>query len=677
MARALGSEANAVLQHPVTNYSDMKKCTIAISLFFILNTALADVRLPGIFGDNMVLQRDRPVMIWGWSNPGENITVRLDRQTKKIRAGKDGKWKLSLDPMPAGGPFQMTVQGKNTITINNILFGEVWICSGQSNMEWRVQNSNDPEKEIAAANYPRIRHIKVPNTVALEPQQDIGEAEWQVCSPETVGQFTAVGYFFARELVNELDVPVGLINSSWGGTHVETWTSREAFEGSDEFRSMIASLPKINLDSIRNERAEQVVRNIENLQGPLNQARENAGRWKDREFPDASWPKMELPSLWERKALGNMDGVVWFRKNFSVASGDAGQSAVLNLGPIDDADKTFVNGVKVGETNDYSKARSYPIPAGVLKEGANIVAVRVTDTGGGGGIYGSADNLNISFGNKNQPLAGPWSYQVESVVKTDGNISPNQFPTLLYNAMIHPLIPYTIRGALWYQGESNAGRAVQYRKAFPLMIEDWRKRWNQGDFPFYFVQLATFRAANGDSNKGSAWAELREAQTMTLSLPNTGMAVTTDIGDPDDIHPRNKQDVGHRLAAIALHDIFDKDIVAGGPVYDDVKKEGNKMVVSFTNTGSGLMVRDKYGYVTGFEVAGADGKFYYAQAEIDGNNVVVHHKDVRDPVAVRYGWADDASDANLYNKEGFPAGPFRTDDWKASTDGKAFGFQVQ
>lgn len=653
----------------------MRKSVFAIALFFILNAALADVRLPGIFGDNMVLQRDRPVMIWGWSDPGERITVRLDQQTKKIRAGKDGKWKLSLDPMPAGGPFQMTVQGQNTITIKNILFGEVWLCSGQSNMEWRVQNSNDPEKEIAAANYPRIRHIKIPNTIATEPQEDIGKAEWLVCSPETVGQFTAVGYFFARDLANELDVPVGLINSSWGGTHVETWTSREAFEGSDEFRSMIASMPKVNLDSIRRVNAERVVKNIEKLQGPLKRAGDISGRWKERDFDDDSWPQMELPGLWERKALGNMDGVVWFRKDFSVTSDGAGQTAVLNLGPVDDADETFVNGVKVGETDDYSKERSYTIPAGILKEGVNVVAVRVSDTGGGGGMYGGKDDLHLSFGNKKQSLAGDWSYQVESVLKTNGDISPNQFPTLLYNAMIHPLIPYTIRGALWYQGESNAGRAVQYRKAFPLMIQDWRKRWNQGDFPFYFVQLATFRAANGDSNKGSAWAELREAQTMTLSLPNTGMAVTTDIGDPDDIHPRNKQDVGRRLAAIALRDIFRKDIVAGGPAYAGVRNEGEKMVVSFTNTGSGLMVRDKYGYVKGFEVAGADRKFHYAQAHIDGNNVVVYHKDVPDPVAVRYGWADDASDANLYNKEGFPAGPFRTDDWKASTEGRVFGFQ--
>jgi sialate O-acetylesterase len=350
---------------------------------------------------------------------------------------------------------------------------------------------------------------------------------------------------------------------------------------------------------------------------------------------------------------------------------------LLELGPVDDADDTFINGVKVGATNDYSAKRSYRIPAGVLRDGRNVVAVRVEDTGGGGGIYGEPTDLRISVGPKNTSLAGSWSYQVESLLKVNSDISPNDMPTLLFNAMINPLIPYTIRGALWYQGESNAGRAMQYRKAFPLMINDWRKRWGQGDFPFYFVQLATFNAANGNSNNGSTWAELREAQAMTLSLPNTGMAVTTDIGDPKDIHPRNKQDVGKRLAVVALRDTFKKNIVAGGPRYADMKKEGSEIVLSFTNTGAGMVARDKYGYVKGFEIAGADRKFYYAQARIDGDRVVVFHPAVKDPQAVRYGWADDATDCNLFNEEGFPAAPFRTDNWPGVTEGREFRVTIQ
>jgi sialate O-acetylesterase len=300
------------------------------------------------------------------------------------------------------------------------------------------------------------------------------------------------------------------------------------------------------------------------------------------------------------------------------------------------------------------------------------VVVRVNDTGGGGGIYGDPSQVKISVNGETESLAGDWKYQVASLSEILSGVGPNSYPTLLFNAMIRPLIPYSIKGSLWYQGESNAGRAYQYRTAFPLMITDWRKQWQQGDFPFYFVQLASFKAENGTSQSGSTWAELREAQTLTLSLPNTGMAVTTDIGDPDDIHPRNKMDVGKRLAALALHDLYGKNVVGEGPMFESLKQAGTKLVVTFTNTGSGLLVKDKNGYLKGFEIAGADKKFRYAKAEIAGNTIVVYHDEVSEPVAVRFGWADDASDDNLFNKEGFPAVPFRTDDWNTITERAKF-----
>lgn len=620
----------------------------------------------------MVLQRNQKIMVWGWSSPGEKVTVQLDKQSKRVTADKKGNWKVALDPLPAGGPFELTVKGKNTITFRDVLIGEVWICSGQSNMAWTVQNSDNPEKEIAAGNYPNIRHLKVPNQIAGKPADDIGDTKWQVCSPETVASFTAVGYFFGRELLKEVNVPIGLINTSWGGTHVETWTSREAFQENPEFRDMIASVGKIDLDSARKRGEELALKKIENVQGPQAGWSSNVQRWKDLSFEDGSWSTLSVPGAWERRGLGNVDGVVWFRNSFTLPASAAGKEAVLTLGPIDDADETYVNGARVGGTSDPSTPRSYRIPAGVLREGKNVVAVRIEDNAGSGGFMGQASDLKLSVAGENIALAGDWAYRVEKTSKVSADVSPNAFPTLLYNAMIHPLIPYTIRGAIWYQGESNAGRAYQYRQAFPLMINDWRKRWGLGDFPFYFVQLATFNANNGTSEKGSTWAELREAQTMTLTLPNTGMAVTTDIGNPSDIHPRNKQDVGRRLAALALHDVYGKNVISSGPVYKSMKKEGRKIVLSFSDIGGGLMVKDKYGYLKGFEIAGADKKFYYAQAQIEGNTVVVYHKDVTDPVAVRYGWADDAGDCNLYNREGFPAGPFRTDTWKGITEESKF-----
>jgi sialate O-acetylesterase len=370
--------------------------------------------------------------------------------------------------------------------------------------------------------------------------------------------------------------------------------------------------------------------------------------------------------------LGDMDGVVWFRKTINLSAEDAGKSATLELAMIDDNDVTYVNGAKVGATNSYNAKRNYSIPAGVLKEGKNVIAVRVEDTGGGGGVYGDSSDMKLTIGNHTLPLYGDWLFGVEAIAGDAASVGPNSYPTLLFNAMINPLIPYTIEGAIWYQGEANAGRAYQYRKAFPLMITDWRKHWNEGDFPFYFVQLASWNADNGNSAKGSSWAELREAQNKTLSLPNTGMAVTTDIGNAVDIHPKNKQEVGKRLAAIALHNVYEKNIVYSGPVYQSMQTDGNKIILSYTNTGSGLMVKDKYGYIKGFEIAGADKQFHYAKAYINGDKVVVLNDSVNAPVAVRFGWADDAGDDNLYNKEGFPASPFRTDEWKGITEDDKF-----
>ncbi|MGK6353105.1 sialate O-acetylesterase [Parapedobacter sp. DT-150] len=480
----------------------MKQTTLLTILLLLTHVLSADVRLPKIFGDGMVLQRDHPIAIWGWADPNESVSVSLNKQTKQVTAAGDGKWQLQLDAEKAGGPYELVVKGKNTVTLGDVLMGDVWICSGQSNMEWQVKNVTNGEQEIAAADYPKIRHVKIPNTIAGEPQPDIeGDVTWQPANPETVGGFTAVGYFYARELHETLDVPIGLINTSWGGTMVETWTSREAFEGEPEFAPMIAGVPRSGIDSL---------------------------------------------------------------------------------------------------------------PKGTQK-----------------------------------------------------SVGPNDYPTLLFNAMVNPLIPYTIKGAIWYQGETNAGRAYQYRKAFPLLINDWRQRWGLGDFPFYFVQLASFKAQGGTSANGSSWAELREAQTMTLSLPHTGMAVTTDIGETDDIHPRNKQDVGKRLALVALHDAYGKRVPFSGPTYGAFRVRGNQAIVKFDHTDDGLTVRGQQ--LLGFELAGEDRQFRPAEATIKGNTVVLHSDDVAKPVAVRYAWADDAGTSNLFNGAGLPAVPFRTDDWPGVT----------
>lgn len=651
----------------------MNKGILSILFWISAIPAYADVHLPGIFGDNMVLQRNKPIPVWGWADPNEKIKVGFHHQSRTAVADKNGKWSLRLDAEKAGGPYELLVSGKNTIKFNNILVGEVWICSGQSNMEMPINGwgkVNNYEQEVRDANYPEIRHIKIPNAVASTPKEDIEPAPWKVCNPENSSEFTATGYFFGRELYNKLKVPIGLINSSWGGTMVETWTSHEALESSSEFGELIKSITSTNLDSLSKVRNAAITKKIEDLQGELGDI-EKSRNWYEAGLDDTKWAHMSLPGLWEGKGLDGFDGVVWYRRQFEVSPTDSGKEAILELAMIDDNDITYINGVKVGGINSWNTERKYKIPAETLKAGKNTIAIRIEDTGGDGGVYGEDKDMKITIGDRTVSLAGDWSYRVESILKLSA-VGPNDYPTLLFNAMINPLIPYAIKGAIWYQGEANTGRAYQYRKAFPLMISDWRKRWRSGDFPFYFVQLSSFDASGGNSRKGSEWAELREAQSLTLTLPNTGMAVTTDIGDAKDIHPTNKQDVGKRLALIALHNTYGKNISSIGPTYRAMQIHANTVTLSFNNVGSGLMIKGGDGNLSGFEVAGKDKVFYPGKAFIQGDRVVVLSDSVRHPVAVRFGWADDAGSDNLFNKEGLPAAPFRTDKWKGSTDAAKF-----
>ncbi|MBX7169466.1 MAG: hypothetical protein K1X72_00825 [Pyrinomonadaceae bacterium] len=639
----------------------MKIFTIILSLLLLCFSVQAKITLPKIFSDNMVLQRETAIPIWGTANAGENVTVSLNKKTVSVIAEANGKWLVDFKPEKAATNLTLKISGENTIEIKNVAIGEVWLCSGQSNMEWVVGQSMNAEQELAEAENPNIRHIKIARNVSSLPQNEIKNGSWQVSNSLNTKDFTAVGYFFAKNLYRELKVPIGIINSSWGGTNIETWISREGFESSNEFKEMISTMPKIDLESIIKQKLVSATKQIEQLQEvKLNSVDEAA--IKSANFDDSKLPDLKVPELWEAQSFGEIDGVVWYRKTINLTASQSKKSASISLAKIDDNDITFINGVEIGKTNQWDKPRNYKIPDGVLKEGKNVIVVKVTDTGGGGGIYSDAGDVKLSLGDENISLAGKWKAQVESLVIGSNE---NAFPSLCYNAMINPLIPYAFLGVLWYQGESNAGRAYQYRTAFPLLINDWRKKWNS-NFPFYFVQLATF-TTDGNSNNGSGWAELREAQTMTLQTPKTGMAVTTDIGNPKDIHPTNKQDVGKRLAAMALHDIFKKNIVSRSPNFKSMKVSANQAVIQFENIGGGLMTTDKNGQVFGFEIAGSDQIFYPANAVIKGNTVIVSSEKVVSPQAVRFGWIGDASANNLFNKEGFPAVPFRTDDWKTVT----------
>ncbi|MBN2775281.1 MAG: sialate O-acetylesterase [Prolixibacteraceae bacterium] len=643
------------------------RLTFILLLVFSLS-ANGNIKLPKIFSSNMVLQQGIEIPVWGWADPGERVNVTFNNSTERIRADKEGKWRVSLPVQEYGGPYIMTITGNNSITFKNVMIGEVWVCSGQSNMEFRVSQAINAEEEIKDAKYPNIRLFTVPRIIAQFPQDDISSGEWVECSPETVGGFSAVGYFFGRNLEEKLDVPIGLIHTSWGGTVAETWTSPETIEKDPDFAGSMEKLQQMDMEKIKEEK----MANIKKILGgdvPKLDSGMVSGEpvWSAFDFNDGYWKTIRTPALWESQGYIDIDGIAWYRKEIYLNEEQTKNNLTLHLGKIDDSDITWLNGIEVGTTNDYSKDRIYTVDAKYLRPGKNMLVVRVNDTGGGGGIYGDPREQFIAIGDEKVDISGDWKFKISKASVESTSVGPNDFPTLLYNGMLNPIIPYSIKGAIWYQGESNAGRAKQYQRIFPNMIKDWRQHWGQGDFPFFFVSLANYMRAV-DVPSESEWAELREAQTLTLNLPNTGMAMAIDIGEALDIHPKNKQDVGYRLALNALEVAYGKDVVNSGPMYESVKFENGKAIITFKETGSGLNVKDKYGYIKSFTIAGADKKFQWAKAElVDDKTVVVYSDEVTNPVAVRFGWANNPDDLNLYNKEGLPAVPFRTDNWPGIT----------
>ena len=654
-----------------------------LSLLILLSVSIAaraEVHLPAIISDNMVLQQQTKVRIWGNANSGERVTVTLQQKSASAVADKQGHWETFLNTGKAGGPFELTVKGDNLITIKNVLIGEVWLCSGQSNMEWPLINTFGGAETVAQAKYPEIRLFTVEKHTSTTPLNDV-VGHWVVTTPDEAAHFSAVGYFFGRELYQQLKVPVGLIHSSWGGTPAEAWTSHEAMLSSpelkpilDRYESSLNSLPQAK-EAYARALAEWEEKNLYIDSGNKGEALGYA----DPAFAAADWSKMDLPQQIETAGL-LIDGAIWFRKVLELPESWAGKELVLNLPPIDDQDVTYFNGTKIGsigrETpNSYMVARKYVVPGSLVRSGRNVIAVRVFDSAGEGGFSrGGAMSLGPAGAAESEvmSLRGAWDYKVELALEPkhpDWGTRPEAVgegnqnsPSVLYNAMLAPLVPFAIRGVVWYQGESNAGRAYQYRTLFPIMIRDWRRAWGT-TFPFYFVQLANWHAHKAEPDE-SDWAELREAQMMTLREPQTGMAVIIDVGDAIELHPRNKLDVGRRLAAWALAGTYGQKIIPSGPLFDRFTVEGDKVRIHF-KYGAGLKTGDG-GPVKGFAIAGEDRHFVWADARIEGETVIVSSPTVLKPVAVRYGWADNPI-VNLYNQAGLPASPFRTDDWPGIT----------
>jgi sialate O-acetylesterase len=615
-----------------------------------------------LFTDHAVLQRGISLPVWGTASPGGTLEVTLSGNTQATEADSAGNWKVEFPEMEAGGPYELRIEGGDTsIVLQDILIGDVWLASGQSNMEWPLSAQVDNfEQEIAEADYPEIRLFSVKRNTSYEPLQDLEEGSWQPTTPETIGSFSAVAYFFGREIQQEIGVPIGLIKSAWGGTPAEAWTSEAALMEMQEFEEELQQIEQqLQVDPSQTDVALRKVRDSLLM--------ETAKQLENDAMPErntASWSDMEIPTNWESAGLTGFDGIVWFQKQVEIPEASAGKGLTLHLGQIDDADITWFNGQKIGQTNTSSNYRTYEVPAAAVQAGTNTITIRVQDNGGDGGLRGPAEEMYLEQqGEKiDIDLTGNWQYEASERLPEVDRFPVE--PAILYNAMINPLIPYKIRGVIWYQGESNASRAEQYRTLFPLMIEDWRDQWGEGAFPFLFVQLANFITGP----PGNAyWAELREAQTMALDLDNTGMAVTIDIGDSLDIHPRNKQDVGKRLALAALKVAYGQDNAWSGPLYESMRIQGDSAIITFEEVDEGLMVvgNDK---LTGFTIAGEDQQFYPATARIiSENEVSVKSRQVESPVAVRYGWTNNPK-TNLYNEAFLPASPFRTDEWTGVED---------
>ena len=650
----------------------MKKLLTALMIGASATGARADVKPAFAFTDNMVLQRGIAVPVWGTATPGERVTVAFAGQQKATIANEAGQWALKLDPLVASSdPAELTVSGKDRVVLKNVVVGEVWICSGQSNMELKVEVCDHAQKEIAEAGHPLIRLFATPQIPANEPLRSIHGARWVECSPATIAKFSALGYYFGRELQRKLGVPIGLINSSWGGTRAEWWMSDEALNKIPAMASAQAQREAKIAHSMSHSQeplyslAPEVTADVKNGGLPLG--------WADLPDPQGDWREMILPAQWQKRGP-DFSGVLWFRKTLDIPAQWAGRELMLSVGAVDKSETTYFNNVKVGsfgmDTNPHAwlMNREYAVPAELSKHGRAVVTVRVYSEVYDGGMTGPADKMKLTCPSLPESpaisLAGTWKYAVECNYGLRACLA-----STLFNGMISPWTRFALRGAIWYQGESNADAPELYQQIICGMIQDWRAHWNLGDFPFLIVQLSNINNLGG---KGPAlygdtdtWPVVREAQRSALRLPNTGLVTHIDLNPAGALHPGNKQDLGARLALNALHNVYgQKEVEGSGPVLESTTREGAAIRLHFSHLGGGLVAKGGEP-LKGFVICGAHQKFVPAEATIHGADILVSSPSVAEPLAVRYGWADNP-ECNLFNQAGLPASPFRTDDFPFS-----------
>lgn len=629
-------------------------------LFLLCFPIRSEVKLPCFINNGMVLQRDFMVPVWGWASVGEKIQIEFNGKIYNTITGDNHKWALKLKPSKAGGPYQMVIKGSNSIILNDILIGDVWMCSGQSNMAFEMNTVSDKyAKEIETSENNQIRQFMVNRKYGFTATLDVeSNSGWQSVNQKSILKFTAVGYFFAKELFAKYKIPIGIINCSYPGTPAEAWVNETVLKSFPNYFTKATEFKDSTIVNNINIKDKILTENWYNHVKQNDQGIQD--KWFLPNYNSKDWSTVVMPNFFQNVEF--KAGVVWLKKDFNIPASLAGKNATLYLGNIVMSDSTYINGQKVGSVGNRYNPRKYIIDGKLLKAGQNIIVVRVlSEKTEGGFVKDKPYKLDID--GTSIDLTGNWQY------KTGVSVIPFQRekltafanqPTSMYYGMLSPLIGYGIKGVIWYQGEGNSGKPKEYQYLFPALINSWRSEWKQGDFPFLYVQLANFNPSVNEPGE-SRWAELQEAQSMTLAIPNTGMAVINDLGEWNDIHPSNKYDVGKRLAFLAQKVAYhDKKVISTGPTFQTMKIEGNKIIISFTNIGSGLIVKGG-DELKQFSIAGSDKKFVWAKATIEGNKVIVFSEGLISPVSVRYAWADNPRGANLYNKEGLPASCFRTD----------------
>lgn len=643
----------------------LKKYFLLVVSLLMTTTVFCQVRLPKLIGNGMVLQRDTKIKIWGWSAPEEKITLNFNTKNYNIKANTKGEWELQLPALKAGGPYTMKIKASNSIEINDILIGDVWLCSGQSNMAMTVSEvHNLYENEIANSKNKYIRTFEVPREYDfIAARTDLSKGSWKEANPENVLKFSATAYFFAKELYSTLKIPIGLVNASLGSTFAECWMSEEALKPFPDSYNEIQLLKNPDYIGDFEKKDKELEKNwnatlIKNDEGSI--AKNN---WISNSTNTSDWDETKIPGLWSAiKELNKFNGAVWYKKEIEVSKKMTSNESLLQLGTIVGTDSTYVNEKLIGNTNNSFLPRNYPIPANTFIVGKNTITVRIVANRGNGGF---APGMSYTIITKDEAidLKGIWKYKVGA--KLDPLPQPANIklkPTGLYNAMIEPIKKYNYKGVIWYQGEANAKRPKEYAQILPALINNWRTLFKNSSLPFLFVQLPNFMAPKEVPSE-SNWALLRESQLKTLSVPNTGMATTIDVGESNDIHPHKKKEVGTRLALVAQKVVYnDTKVVCSGPMFESMQIENNKIMLTFSTYGSAMQLKGE-GSHANFAIAGEDKKFVWAEAKIENGKITVWSKEVPNPVAVRYAWADNPDGKKLFNTEGLPASPFRTDSW--------------